>query len=236
MPGRDQDKAEKRTVPALLGLGASLGDRARNLRTALARLEAQGITIREVSPVYESPHLGLTEGDDELFPPHLNAVAQIETTLSPEALLDTVQAVERAGGRERLQRWGPRTIDIDILDYDNQEIATARLNLPHPGIASRAFVARPLLDLQPEFKLKNGSLLRDRMAGEAGPTSSLHSQTPNEFVSGGQAAAGHTAKEFIPSHNPASEPLCSQRIVKTSVDIRQSIAAGQSSLAGSRQL
>ena len=196
MQARVQDKAEKRSIPALLGLGASLGDRVQNLRTALTRLHAQGITICQVSPVYESPHLGLAEGDDELYPPHLNAVALVETTLSPEALLDKVQAVEREGGRERLQRWGPRTIDIDILDYDNQEIATARLNLPHPGITSRAFVVRPLLDLLPEFKLTNGTLLRDCQAGA---------------------------------------PLCLQRIVKTSLEIRPPIAIDRLPLAGSKK-
>ena len=69
-------------------------------------------------------------------------------------------------GRRRQERWGPRTIDIDILDYDHREIRTERLILPHPGIAVRAFVARPLLDISPDFQLKDGTNLRDHLDKE----------------------------------------------------------------------
>jgi 2-amino-4-hydroxy-6-hydroxymethyldihydropteridine diphosphokinase len=158
------EEAPNAPVTVLLGLGASLGDRLLNLQAALERLQEKGIQIRAVSPIYESPHLGLHAGDSNRYPPHLNLVAEIETVLSPEALLDTVQAVEEAGGRERIERWGPRTIDIDILDYGGQEIKTDRLILPHPGIADRAFVARPLLDIVPDYRLKDETSLRDRMA------------------------------------------------------------------------
>ena len=166
MPPLSPEEFPAGTVIALLGLGASLGDRRQNLRAALERLQAWGIQIRAVSPVYESPHLGLEPGDAVLYPPHLNVVAETETALSPEALLDTVQAVEAAGGRQRLERWGPRTIDIDILDYNGQETRTDRLILPHPGIADRAFVAWPLLDVAPGFKLKDGTNLRDHLAND----------------------------------------------------------------------
>jgi 2-amino-4-hydroxy-6-hydroxymethyldihydropteridine diphosphokinase len=162
--------AEQRESPkpsmAWLGLGASLGDRLANLHSALSRLQERGVRIRAVSPVYESPHLGLDPTDSKRYPPHLNVVAEIETRLSPEALLDLVQAVEAEGGRERLERWGPRTIDIDILAFGAVQKQTERLALPHPGIGQRAFVARPLLDLQTDFRLGDGTLLRERLDEE----------------------------------------------------------------------
>ncbi|HLJ56395.1 MAG TPA: 2-amino-4-hydroxy-6-hydroxymethyldihydropteridine diphosphokinase [Chthonomonadaceae bacterium] len=164
--GSRGDRADGGAVPVLLGLGASLGDRAANLREALRRLADAGVEVRAVSSTYESPHLGLLPGDSERYPAHLNLVAAAETNLSPEALLDRIHEVEAAGGRARSERWGPRTIDIDILDYDGREMRTDRLTLPHPGIAQRAFVAAPLLDLQPDYRLPDGRRLRDRMAEE----------------------------------------------------------------------
>lgn len=149
-----------------LGLGSSLGDRAGNLRTAIERLGKTGVRICKVSPVYESPHLGLNPGDDHRYPAHLNLVVEGETSLTPVELLDVIHRVEAAGGRVREERWGPRTIDIDILSYDNETAANERLVLPHPGIAVRAFVARPLVDIAPEFQLPDGTLLRDRLSQE----------------------------------------------------------------------
>jgi 2-amino-4-hydroxy-6-hydroxymethyldihydropteridine diphosphokinase len=128
------------------------------LRAALRRLQAagQGVNIVAVSPVYQSPHMGLEPGDAERYPPHLNCVAQIETTLPPEALLARVQAVEAAGGRQRTLRWGPRTIDIDILLYGDRTLRAENLTLPHPGLAGRAFVVLPLADLAPNLRLPDG--------------------------------------------------------------------------------
>ncbi len=123
--------------------------------------------IQAVSPVYESPHLGLQPEDAERFPPHLNCVARIATTLTPEALLQRVQAVEEAGQRQRSQRWGPRTIDIDLLLYGNQMLHTDALILPHPGLAERAFVVRPLADLAPELRLPDGRALTDLLHSES---------------------------------------------------------------------
>jgi 2-amino-4-hydroxy-6-hydroxymethyldihydropteridine diphosphokinase len=155
-----------RNAVAYLGLGSSLGDRRQNLRDALKRLQEAGITLRAVSPVYESPHLGLEPGDEARYPPHLNLVAEIETDDSPEQLLECVQGVEAAGGRQRLQKWGPRTIDMDILAFDDCAMQTDRLTLPHPGIALRAFVARPLCDIAPDFRLPDGGRLRERLNQE----------------------------------------------------------------------
>lgn len=143
-------------VTAYLGLGSSVGDRQGNLQAALQRLEGPELHVCAVSPVYQTPHLGLQPGDETRYPPHLNLVACIETDLSPEKLLGRIHEVEALGGRQRAERWGPRTIDIDILLYGDLEVRTPALTLPHPGIAERAFVVVPLADLAPELRLPDG--------------------------------------------------------------------------------
>ncbi len=154
---------------AYLGLGSSLGDRESHLRAALHRLESLGPGVRviDVSPVYESPHLGLKPEDAERFPAHLNCVVRIETTLTPEELLQRVRAVEEAGKRQRQQKWGPRTIDVDILLYGNRTLQTESLTLPHPGLAERAFVLRPLADLAPDLRLPDGRAVADLLRAES---------------------------------------------------------------------
>lgn len=151
------------TETAYLGLGSSLGDRARNIREALHVLSeiGSGLEVVAVSPVYESPHMGLAPGDEDRFPPHLNCVARIATTLSPDALLARAHAAEEAGRRRRDRKWGPRTIDIDILVYGDRVINSERLTIPHPGIAGRAFVVMPLADLAPDLVLPNGAAVAD---------------------------------------------------------------------------
>ena len=158
--GAEQYSAAHR---AYLGLGSSVGNRAAHLRDALERLgqPGRGVTVQAVSPVYETPHLGLEPGDETRFPPHLNCVALVTTTRNPLALLACVQAIETEGERCRDLRWGPRTIDIDILLYDDIELHTDKLTLPHPQIAARVFVVRPLLDLAPELALPDGRRLAD---------------------------------------------------------------------------
>ena len=154
-----QDLPDELFRPVYLGFGSSLGDRVNHLRSALDRLRADDIRLRSISPIYQSPHMGLAESDSDRYPPHLNLVALVETRLDPDQLLDRIRLVEDAGGRVRTERWGPRTIDIDILDYDGIQIETDRLRLQHPGIALRAFVARPLLDIAPDFLISDGSKL-----------------------------------------------------------------------------
>ncbi|HZO88938.1 MAG TPA: 2-amino-4-hydroxy-6-hydroxymethyldihydropteridine diphosphokinase [Chthonomonadaceae bacterium] len=167
MEAAENARAAEGTV-AYLGLGSSLGDRLSHLREAIRRLRTlgPGVQVEAVSPVYESPHMGLEPGDATKFPPHLNCVVRIRTTLTPVELLERVQQVEEAGKRQRSQRWGPRTIDIDILLYGNRTLRTDRLTLPHPGIAERAFVLYPLADLAPDLTLPGGrtvaSLLRSK--------------------------------------------------------------------------
>lgn len=139
-----------------LGLGSSLGDREANLRNAVERLQVQEVTLIRCSSLYESPHLGLEPEDQFRYPPHLNCVLEMETTLEPTELLLHLQRVEDAGGRERGVRWSPRTIDIDILLFGERVLKTDVLEIPHPAIAERAFVALPLRDLLPECLLQHG--------------------------------------------------------------------------------
>jgi len=155
------------SVIAYLGLGSSLGDREAHLRQALARLANPNVTITQVSSVYESPHLGLKAGDAEKYPPHYNAVAQLETSLSANELLAHLQAVEELGQRQRTETWGARTIDIDILLYGDSVVQNENLTLPHPGLTKRAFVVLPLAELAPDLTLPDGTRIADTITASA---------------------------------------------------------------------
>lgn len=140
-------EAEKRGRPirAYLALGSNLGDRAAHLRAGLAGLGAEPeVEVVRVSRFYETPPWGpVPQGA------YLNACAEIATTLPPRGLLDLCLAVERAGGRERNVRWGPRTLDIDILTYGNLTVDEPDLKIPHPRMIERAFVLVPLAEIAP---------------------------------------------------------------------------------------
>lgn len=153
---------------AFLGLGSSLGDRVRHLQDAVDRLHRleTGVEVVRLSQLYESPHLGLQPGDDIRYPQHLNAVIQVQTRLAPLDLLAHMQAVEEAGGRQRSVRWGPRTVDVDLLLYSDLTLNTERLTLPHPGLRQRAFVVLPLHDLVPDLRLPDGTPLALLMQSE----------------------------------------------------------------------
>jgi 2-amino-4-hydroxy-6-hydroxymethyldihydropteridine diphosphokinase len=134
-------------TPVYLGLGSNLGDRAGHLRAALAALGTlPGTTVGRVSALYESAPWGVTDQ-----PAFLNAVAEVQTDLAPADLLRAVKAIEHAAGRRAGRRWGPRPLDIDLLLYDNQTVATADLVIPHPRLAERRFVLAPLCDLLPTW-------------------------------------------------------------------------------------
>ncbi len=128
---------------AYLSLGANLGDRAAALREAVRRLDAaDGLALSAVSSLYETAPWGKTDQ-----PPFLNIAAAFCTTLAPEALLDAAQTVETALGRVRHERWGARTIDIDLLYVEGETRDTPRLTLPHPYMLARAFVLVPLAEI-----------------------------------------------------------------------------------------
>jgi 2-amino-4-hydroxy-6-hydroxymethyldihydropteridine diphosphokinase len=134
-----------------LGLGSNLGDRLANLTRAVQGLEARGVHVRRSSRVYETDPVG---GPSQ--PDYLNAVIEVETDLDPVDLLGLCLEVETDLGRVRGERWGPRTCDIDILTYGEQEIAEAVLTVPHPLMHERAFVLVPLLELNADPFLPGG--------------------------------------------------------------------------------
>ena len=130
-----------------LGIGSNLGVREENIARALNMLARQHCAILSVSPLYETEPWGLAEQ-----PRFLNAACLIETDLLPEALLDTLKAIETELGRVSTVRNGPRTIDLDILLYDGLCLATERLTIPHAGMLQRATVLVPLNDIAPEAR------------------------------------------------------------------------------------
>ena len=133
-------------VTAYLGLGSNLGDREENLRKALSLLRDVG-EITALSSVYETEPWGYAEQ-----PSFLNLVCGFRTSLSPPELLALVQEVERRLGRVRTIRYGPRTIDVDILLYGDRIVDTPDLQIPHPRIPERAFVLAPFAEIAPDVE------------------------------------------------------------------------------------
>ncbi len=134
------EKSQKQTVgqgvAAYIGLGSNLGHREETIQKALQRMgDTPGIRVVKVSALRETKPVGL-----ENQPDFINAVAAIETSLAPHDLLDALQAIETQLGRVRDQRWGPRTIDLDILFYGSQVFCDPRLTVPHPGLQTRDFL------------------------------------------------------------------------------------------------
>lgn len=140
-----QGSAFGRRLDAVVGLGANLGDRRTTLGRAVAALFAEpGIRGRAVSALYETDPVGPPQPD------YLNAAVRLELDGTPEALLDVLQAIEQQSGRTRTDRWGPRTLDLDLLWLDGVEVAAARLVVPHPHLHERRFALAPLLDVAPD--------------------------------------------------------------------------------------
>ena len=130
------------THRALLALGSNLGDRWGFLRDAVASLP----DVVAVSNVYETPPVGgPSQG------PYLNCVVRLETLLGARALLDEARQRENEAGRERIERWGPRTLDVDVLWVDGEEVDEPDLEVPHPRMFERAFVLVPLFDVAPDL-------------------------------------------------------------------------------------
>ena len=137
---------------AYIGLGANLGDARQTITTAIDTLrQSSGILTLKQAPLYCSDPV------DAQGPVFINTVVVVDTTLDPLPLLDLLQAIEQAHGRERPYRNAPRTLDLDLLVYGTHTIDTPRLTVPHPRMHQRAFVLRPLQDLAPALQLKQGS-------------------------------------------------------------------------------
>ena len=132
---------------AYLGLGSNLGDRLAHLQAAVDGLaRAPGIEVAAVSPVYETVPVGGPPQDD-----YLNAVVALDTELTPRALLDVAQRLEADEHRVRRERWGPRTLDVDVLVVGDEVVDEPDLVVPHPRLRDRAFVLVPLADLDAEW-------------------------------------------------------------------------------------
>lgn len=138
-------------VEAAIGLGSNLGDPAAHFRAALDALAEVGELIA-VSSVYETAPVGPVEQ-----PNYLNAAVVIDTDLEPEELLEALQSIERSRGRQRTERWGPRTLDLDLLLYGDQEIDRPGLSVPHPRITERRFVLEPLIEAWPDATMPDGT-------------------------------------------------------------------------------
>src|SRR5947208_12368788 len=134
---------EDGVVRAFLGLGSNLGNRRRHLREAVAGLP----DVVAVSPIYETEPVGGPEGQG----PYLNAVVELETELTPRQLLEIAQRLEAEAHRVRKERWGPRTLDVDVLLVGDLKVNEPDLVVPHPRMWERGFVLAPLRDLAPEL-------------------------------------------------------------------------------------
>jgi len=129
-------------VRAFLSMGSNLGDREAHLRAAVSSLSG----VVAVSPVYQTEPMGGPTGQG----PYLNIVVEVGTELSPRELLGVCHRLETAAGRVRAERWGPRTLDVDILLMDGVTIDEPDLQIPHPRLWERKFVVAPLFDLAPD--------------------------------------------------------------------------------------
>lgn len=141
----------KKYINVFLGLGSNMGDRAANLRAAANLISKNIGKIAKKSHVYETQPWGNTA--QETF---LNQVVMVNTTLDPRDLLDKISKIERELGRERREKdqekWGPRTIDVDILFYGKRVVRDKGLEIPHPELHKRAFVLVPLMEIAPDWE------------------------------------------------------------------------------------
>jgi 2-amino-4-hydroxy-6-hydroxymethyldihydropteridine diphosphokinase len=143
---------------AFLGLGSNLGDRWAHLRQAVAALP----DVVAVSPVYETSPVGGPERQG----PYLNCVVELDTDLGPRQLLELAQSLETAAGRVRAERWGPRTLDVDVLLVGDLRVDDPDLVVPHPRMYERRFVLAPLADLAPDLLPEDWEA---RVAGDVTP-------------------------------------------------------------------
>jgi 2-amino-4-hydroxy-6-hydroxymethyldihydropteridine diphosphokinase len=135
------------SITAYIAIGANLGEREKTMRRALAMLdETDGVRVARVSSFIENPAVG-GPADSPAF---LNGVAEVQTTFSPEALLDRLLEIEQQLGRVRREKWEPRAIDLDVILFGDQIVNTDRLTIPHPLMHERQFVLEPLAEIAPE--------------------------------------------------------------------------------------
>jgi 2-amino-4-hydroxy-6-hydroxymethyldihydropteridine diphosphokinase len=144
---------------AYIGLGSNLEDPLAQVIRALDELAGiSRTTLLARSAIYSSHAVGPVQPD------YINAVALLDTQLEPLALLDALQAIEQVHERVRIQHWGPRTLDLDLLLYDDQTIDMERLKVPHPYLTQRSFVLYPLADITPNLHLPDGTPLEELLS------------------------------------------------------------------------
>lgn len=146
------------SVSAYVGIGSNLGDPAVNVRRAIEALAEVG-NVARISSLYRTTPWGVTGQPD-----YVNAVVQVETALTPRALLDALKALEARLGRTPAERWAARVIDFDILTYGSERMRDERLQIPHARIFERAFVLVPLAELDPAFAAARDALPQDELA------------------------------------------------------------------------
>jgi len=152
-------------MKATIALGSNLDDPRKKITSAINEINNHpSITVLKTSSLYKTKPFGPIKQDD-----FINAVIQVETTLEPIELLHTLQEIENDHKRVRDERWGPRTLDLDILLYENLTIETPELTIPHPGLEERDFVIYPLAEIIPELVLPNGKAIQSLMCGEKPP-------------------------------------------------------------------
>ncbi|MGD8379437.1 MAG: 2-amino-4-hydroxy-6-hydroxymethyldihydropteridine diphosphokinase [Gammaproteobacteria bacterium] len=153
--------AETGSRRAFVGLGSNLDDPAGHIRRAARELDDLTATrLVDVSSLYGSRPMGPSDQPD-----YVNAVAEVATGLAPLALLDALQELERHHRRVRVRRWGPRTLDLDLLVYADLQMRAERLTLPHPGLHERNFVLYPLAELAPDLHVPGKGRVVDLLAG-----------------------------------------------------------------------
>jgi 2-amino-4-hydroxy-6-hydroxymethyldihydropteridine diphosphokinase len=150
--------------PAVVAYGANLGDRRATVLAAMRELaDADGVEVTAISDAIESIALK-PAGEDPEAPRYLNGVALLRTTLSPDELLALLHRIEHDHGRVRAERWGDRTLDLDLIDYDGERRDDPELTLPHPRAAERDFVLRPWAQVDPEAVLPGRGRVADLLA------------------------------------------------------------------------
>jgi 2-amino-4-hydroxy-6-hydroxymethyldihydropteridine diphosphokinase len=156
---------------AVVAYGANLGDRRATVLAAMRELaDADGVEVTAISDAIESIALK-PAGEDPEAPRYLNGVALLRTTLSPEELLALLHRIEHDHGRVRAERWGDRTLDLDLIDYDGQRRDDPDLTLPHPRAAERDFVLRPWAQVDPDAVLAGRGRVAELLAAlDAGGT------------------------------------------------------------------
>jgi len=201
--------AASRPRPVVLALGSNLGDRIANLRLGIEALEGGAIALTAVSGVFETTPVGGPEQDN-----YLNVVVLAVSSLPARQVLERCAAAESAAGRVRTVRWGPRTLDVDIITCDDETYDEPDLTVPHPRAHERAFVLAPWLDVEPSAVLPGQGRVADLLAalpaagawrrpdlrlalparGGSGPAGS-GAQAGNSLPAGGAAAGGAAGTE-----------------------------------------